>query len=131
MSGYEWSEEEVEKAGELNILCCAISVAPLAVQLGNIVRIKVIERVNNKDEEKSNVWNLREEHNLGDSTLQTHQGRFYGDSTFVVCSNKGLYMRYWDSKKGESAWMRDSSVETEALQKMPLQNWPYYRSLQK
>lgn len=129
-----WSSEEVANSGALNLLeagkwspypaiSCAISLSPFAVQLGSRVKIRTDKGIVN--------WDLRDPQHLNDKTLKVHQGRFYDDGTFVLCSNRGLHMlRDWNPPSGAFEWEHDPIIETDAFQKVALQNGGLYRVLQ-
>jgi hypothetical protein len=136
VEGFSWKKEEVEAAGAMNLVdsgkwsatpsySCAISLAPFAVQLGNKVRIKKGKNIADWDN-----WDLTGKDYINAGNLKTHQGRFYGDGTFVTCSNLGVYMRYWNSDKSKFEWAHDSTIETEIIQKISLHNGALYRALQ-
>lgn len=131
VEGFHWTKEEAMNAGGLNLYdspdrrasapwSCAISLNPFAVQLGSLVRIRENGGISK--------WDLRVF--LNDPNLKTHKGKFYSDGTFVMCSNRGVDMRYWDNKKGEPEWVNDPTNEGEVVQKMPLHNGALLQSLQ-
>lgn len=130
MNGFHWTPDKVVKAGALNLLesghwsayppySCAISLDPFAVQLGSTVKFQ----------RDNTPWDLQSPYFFNDPNLKTHQGRFYSDGTFVVCSNRGIDMRYWDPQKGDIVWVHDATHEGEIAQKIPLHNGGMYKAL--
>lgn len=137
VEGFHWTADEVQKSGAMNLIdsndssqwskypsySCSISLHPLTAQLGSLMKIKEGEKIVD--------WDLRGASFLYDEALKTHQAKFYSDGTLIVCSNKGVHMRYWDSRDGgQFKWVNDATNEGEALQKIPLHNAGQYRALQ-
>ena len=90
--------------------------------MGNLVKV---------EEAKGKVadWDLRSGAFLGDNTLTTRQARFYGDGTFVVCSNQGLHLRYWDFEAKQQTWAHDSHLESVMVQRVALHDGALLRVL--
>lgn len=141
---FTWTREEIASAGGLNLfatnispgdppswgpeginrfapLSMAISLTPFAVQLGS--QIKLI------DEGVIKHWDLASGSFFDCAGLETHQGRFYSDGTFLMCSTLGVHMRYWYPEEKQYVWKLDAAVQTECCQKIPLQNGPQFFAL--
>lgn len=103
---------------------CAISCKPggfLAAQLGSLVTIR--------DDAGIAYWDLRSPGMLWDADLNCRQARFFSDGTFVMMSNKGLHMMYWNPKKDGVNWAHNPAFESTYFLKIPAREAELMRTL--